>query len=69
MLKVGEPLRSKLAGLRTRGRCSISWPATFRSLAPIAHIAGMDAIKALGLFVVTTIAEIVGCYLPYLWLK
>ena len=25
--------------------------------------------KTLGLFVVTAIAEIVGCYLPYLWLK
>ena len=26
-------------------------------------------LKTLGLFVVTAIAEIVGCYLPYLWLK
>lgn len=26
-------------------------------------------IKTFGLFVVTAIAEIVGCYLPYLWLK
>jgi small multidrug resistance family-3 protein len=25
--------------------------------------------KTLGLFVVTALAEIVGCYLPYLWLK
>ncbi len=25
--------------------------------------------KTLGLFVITAIAEIVGCYLPYLWLK
>ncbi len=25
--------------------------------------------KTLGLFVVTAIAEIVGCYLPYLWLR
>lgn len=29
----------------------------------------MDAIKTLGLFVLTALAEIVGCYLPYLWLK
>lgn len=29
----------------------------------------MDLLKALGLFVVTALAEIVGCYLPYLWLK
>jgi len=29
----------------------------------------MDAIKTLALFVVTALAEIVGCYLPYLWLK
>ncbi len=26
-------------------------------------------IKTLGLFIATAIAEIVGCYLPYLWLK
>jgi small multidrug resistance family-3 protein len=26
-------------------------------------------LKTVGLFVLTAIAEIVGCYLPYLWLK
>lgn len=26
-------------------------------------------LKTLGLFIATAIAEIVGCYLPYLWLK
>ena len=29
----------------------------------------MLIVKALFLFVVTAIAEILGCYLPYLWLK
>jgi small multidrug resistance family-3 protein len=29
----------------------------------------MYLAKTLGLFVITAIAEIVGCYLPYLWLK
>jgi len=29
----------------------------------------MEATKVLALFVVTAIAEIAGCYLPYLWLK
>ncbi len=29
----------------------------------------MFIAKTLGLFVATAIAEIVGCYLPYLWLK
>lgn len=29
----------------------------------------MDALKTFLLFVVTALAEIVGCYLPYLWLK
>lgn len=29
----------------------------------------MDALKTLGLFIATALAEIVGCYLPYLWLK
>jgi small multidrug resistance family-3 protein len=26
-------------------------------------------LKTLGLFVITAVAEILGCYLPYLWLK
>lgn len=29
----------------------------------------MLIVKTLGLFVATAIAEIVGCYLPYVWLK
>ncbi len=29
----------------------------------------MDLLKTFALFAVTAIAEIVGCYLPYLWLK
>jgi small multidrug resistance family-3 protein len=29
----------------------------------------MDPLKTLALFVATALAEIVGCYLPYLWLK
>lgn len=29
----------------------------------------MEFIKTFGLFVVTALAEIVGCYLPHLWLK
>jgi small multidrug resistance family-3 protein len=29
----------------------------------------MNIFKVFGLFVLTAIAEIVGCYLPYLWLK
>lgn len=29
----------------------------------------MELLKAFALFVGTAIAEIVGCYLPYLWLK
>ncbi len=29
----------------------------------------MVILRTLGLFVITAIAEIVGCYLPYLWLK
>lgn len=29
----------------------------------------MELLKTLLLFVVTAVAEIVGCYLPYLWLK
>lgn len=29
----------------------------------------MDVLRTFGLFVVTALAEIVGCYLPYLWLK
>ena len=29
----------------------------------------MLMLKTVGLFAVTAVAEIVGCYLPYLWLK
>ena len=29
----------------------------------------MYELKTFGLFVATAIAEIIGCYLPYLWLK
>lgn len=29
----------------------------------------MEVLKVFGLFIITAIAEIVGCYLPYLWLK
>jgi small multidrug resistance family-3 protein len=29
----------------------------------------MDVLKTFSLFVVTAVAEIVGCYLPYMWLK
>lgn len=29
----------------------------------------MLMLKTFGLFVITAIAEIIGCYLPYLWLK
>ena len=29
----------------------------------------MEILKVFGLFVVTAVAEIVGCYLPYLWLN
>jgi small multidrug resistance family-3 protein len=29
----------------------------------------VDLLKTFALFVVTAVAEIIGCYLPYLWLK
>ena len=29
----------------------------------------MLLLKTTGLFIITAVAEIVGCYLPYLWLK
>lgn len=29
----------------------------------------MLILRTLGLFIVTALAEIIGCYLPYLWLK
>ena len=29
----------------------------------------MELLKTVGLFAATALAEIVGCYLPYLWLK
>lgn len=32
-------------------------------------MAAMDLLKTFGLFIATALAEIVGCYLPYLWLR
>ncbi len=29
----------------------------------------MEILRTVGLFILTAIAEIVGCYLPYLWVK
>lgn len=29
----------------------------------------MSEIKTVGLFLITALAEIIGCYLPYLWLR
>ena len=29
----------------------------------------MEVARTLGLFILTALAEIVGCYLPYLWLR
>lgn len=29
----------------------------------------MDVAKVMGLFLLTAVAEITGCYLPYLWLR
>jgi len=29
----------------------------------------LDALRTFGLFVATALTEIIGCYLPYLWLK
>jgi len=29
----------------------------------------MQFLQTLGLFILTAVAEIVGCYLPWLWLK
>jgi small multidrug resistance family-3 protein len=36
---------------------------------PIEHNLCMETLKTFALFVATALAEIVGCYLPYLWLK
>ena len=36
---------------------------------PNEHNLRMEPLKTLALFVATALAEIVGCYLPYLWLK
>ena len=38
-------------------------------LRSIEHNPSMEALKSFGLFVATALAEIVGCYLPYLWVR
>ncbi len=40
-----------------------------RPTAAAADNSAMDFIKTVALFFATAVAEIVGCYLPYLWLK
>lgn len=40
-----------------------------RNRTALAHNVRMDLLKTFALFVVTALAEIVGCYLPYLWLR
>ncbi len=32
-------------------------------------MSSMETLKTFALFVVTAVAEIAGCYLPYLWLR
>ena len=36
---------------------------------PSGHAGVMDVVRTVALFLATAVAEIVGCYLPYLWLK
>lgn len=45
------------------------WIAEHARHASAAHNSRMDLLKTFGLFVATALAEIVGCYLPYLWLR
>ncbi len=53
----------------TNGRPS-SYLRSKRYFAPrVAHNVRMALLKTLSLFVATALAEIVGCFLPYLWLK
>lgn len=44
-------------------------PASTASADTDAASRAMFLAKTLGLFLLTAVAEIVGCYLPYLWLK
>jgi len=46
-----------------------SWPSRCPQECARLHNRLMEIVKTLGLFIVTALAEIVGCYLPYLWLK
>lgn len=36
---------------------------------PARYLSAMLATKTIGLFALTAIAELVGCYLPFLWLR
>ena len=36
---------------------------------PSHMLSGLILLRALGLFVITAVAEILGCWLPYLWLR
>lgn len=60
-LSIGVPQLAWLSSLQPFGRNGRASNA--------ASAQHMLIVKTLGLFVVTALAEIVGCYLPYLWLK
>lgn len=59
-------LKGDALSTRPSLRCTHN-PRSCRAAA--VHNASMDVVKTLGLFIATAVAEIVGCYLPYLWLK
>lgn len=43
--------------------------ASLRRGPPGPDVGLLDILRTFGLFAITALAEIVGCYLPYLWLK
>lgn len=42
---------------------------SIRSSLPCLELFTLPELKTLGLFLLTALAEIIGCYLPYLWLR
>lgn len=46
-----------------------SWQMQLNQKCHVSDNLKMEFFKTLGLFTATALAEIIGCYLPYLWLK
>lgn len=61
--------KSQSSGCRDANRALLLKPGTLPRFDRCVTMPVMEFLKTFGLFAVTALAEIIGCYLPYLWLE